>query len=490
MGKKITLFAFLSFLVFSCTTDREISSNTIPVDPTSVLIHYWNFNSITGTQTLVNPDLTLLPLGGASIDYSGSGAGYMDAFTPGYDSNLQNSEVPGSGLRTRNPSDSRYLVMAVPTTGYKTIVVQFATAASSSGAQIQNYSYTVDGANYSTDGLNTTTFNTTVDPIISLVSLDFSSITEVNNNPNFKIKISFSGSNASGTTGNNRFDNVTVKGIPLSLTAPPNNLSYTVPTSFTINTPIIDLSPSVSGNVTNYSVAPALPAGLVLNTTTGIISGSPTVVSPSTNYTITASNNYGTSTTILSITVSIAPLYLLHYWNFNNLAAGTLTSVNADSSLLATNMANITYVGTGAGYMDQYASTATLNAQNGDISGLGLRFRNPCDTRNVIITAPTTGYKNVVMKFATAKSSASGASIQNYSYSLDGVNFITTGLATTTFNPNIDPTYDVVALDFSAIIGANNNPNFVVKINFGGPEASGISGNNRIDNVTFQANHI
>jgi hypothetical protein len=140
--------------------------------------------------------------------------------------------------------------------------------------------------------------------------------------------------------------------------------------------------------------------------------------------------------------------------------------------------------------MDQYTSTATLNTQNGDVSGLGLRFRNPSDTRNVIITAPTTGYKNVVMKFATARSSVSGASIQNYSYSLDGVNFITTGLATTTFNPNIDPTYDVVTLDFSSIIGANNNPNFVVKINFGGTEATGISGNNRIDNVTFQANHI
>jgi hypothetical protein len=33
----------------------------------------------------------------------------------------------------------------------------------------------------------------------------------VNNNPNFKIKINFSGSQASGTSGNNRFDNVTVE---------------------------------------------------------------------------------------------------------------------------------------------------------------------------------------------------------------------------------------------------------------------------------------
>ena len=158
--------------------------------------------------------------------------------------------------------------------------------------------------------------------------------------------------------------------------------------------------------------------------------------------------------------------------------------------MITSSTANITYVGTGAGYMDQYVSPTTLNAQNGDLSGSGLRFRNPCDTRNVIITAPTTGYKNVVMQFATARSSTSGASIQNYSYSLDGVNFITTGLATTTFSPNVDPTYNVVTLDFSAITGVNNNPNFVVQISFGGPEATGTSGNNRIDNLTFQANQL
>ena len=137
MKKTITLLALLSFLVFSCTTDRDIMDTTVVIDPTSDLIHYWNFNTITGTQTLVNPDVTLLPLSGASISYPGSGAGYMDTFTPGYDSNLQNTEDAGSGLRARNPSATRNLVMAVPTTGYKTIVVQFATATTSSGAQTQ-----------------------------------------------------------------------------------------------------------------------------------------------------------------------------------------------------------------------------------------------------------------------------------------------------------------------------------------------------------------
>ena len=478
MKKTYTLLILFSLVLFSCTTDREIPSNIVTIDPNSVLIHYWNFNSITGTQTSVSPDLTLIPSGGAAITYPGSGAGYMDAFSPGYDLNSQNSEVAGSGLRARNPSDTRNLLLSLPTTGYKNIVVQFATAISSSGATTQTYSYTIDGNTFITDGLSTTTNNPSTDPTPTLVSLDFTAISGVNNNPNFKIKINFSGTTASGTTGNNRFDNVSVKGIPLSLTSPPANLSYNVPPSFTINSAIIDLNPSVSGNVTSYTIAPSLPAGLTLNPTTGIISGTPTSLSNPTNYIITAANSFGSTTTTLSIAVSVAPLYLLHYWNFNNLATGTLTTVNADSSLITSSTANITYTGTGAGYMDQYVSPTTLNAQNADVSGLGLRFRNPSDTRNVIVTAPTT------------RSSATGASVQNYSYSLDGINFITTGLATTTFSPNIDPTYDVITLDFTSITGANNNPNFVVKINFGGPEATGTSGNNRIDNLTFQANQL
>lgn len=51
----------------------------------------------------------------------------------------------------------------------------------------------------------------------NLVEIDFTSITSVNNNPNFKIRIVFEG-NAIATNGNNRFDNITLKGVedPLS----------------------------------------------------------------------------------------------------------------------------------------------------------------------------------------------------------------------------------------------------------------------------------
>jgi len=56
-----------------------------------------------------------------------------------------------------------------------------------------------------------------------------------------------------------------------------------------------------------YSISPSLPAGLRFDGLTGIISGNPTAPSPSTNYTISAANVAGTSTTILNITVASAP---------------------------------------------------------------------------------------------------------------------------------------------------------------------------------------
>ncbi|TFF34631.1 DUF6443 domain-containing protein, partial [Mucilaginibacter psychrotolerans] len=56
--------------------------------------------------------------------------------------------------------------------------------------------------------------------------------------------------------------------------------------------------------ITNaFTISPQLPAGLVLDGNTGVISGTPTVVSPATNYTITAYSATGSATVTLSIAV-------------------------------------------------------------------------------------------------------------------------------------------------------------------------------------------
>ncbi|OYU83808.1 MAG: hypothetical protein CFE24_09600 [Flavobacterium sp. BFFFF2] len=54
-----------------------------------------------------------------------------------------------------------------------------------------------------------------------------------------------------------------------------------------------------------YNVSPALPAGLKFDPTTGAISGTPTADSPATDYTITATNETGSSTAVIRIGVGV-----------------------------------------------------------------------------------------------------------------------------------------------------------------------------------------
>jgi len=88
--------------------------------------------------------------------------------------------------------------------------------------------------------------------------------------------------------------------------AAPSGLSYTVSTPvYTVGTAITADNPtSTGGAVSSYSVAPALPAGLALDPGTGILSGTPTAVTASTSYTVTALNAAGSTTATLTITVT------------------------------------------------------------------------------------------------------------------------------------------------------------------------------------------
>jgi len=76
------------------------------------------------------------------------------------------------------------------------------------------------------------------------------------------------------------------------------------PAVYTKGTVIANNVPTfLGGVVTSYSVSPALPAGLNLNATTGVISGNPAVLAPKATYTITATTAGGGTNVGLSITV-------------------------------------------------------------------------------------------------------------------------------------------------------------------------------------------
>jgi hypothetical protein len=85
--------------------------------------------------------------------------------------------------------------------------------------------------------------------------------------------------------------------------SPPTGLSYSTPQTYLLSQAITPLEPTVTGTVTAYQISPSLPLGLSLNASTGVISGTPTVSSSTTTYTVKASNSAGSASAGVSITV-------------------------------------------------------------------------------------------------------------------------------------------------------------------------------------------
>jgi len=87
----------------------------------------------------------------------------------------------------------------------------------------------------------------------------------------------------------------------------PAMLSYFSPAAYFKDVPIVPNAPTVFNSPVSYSITPALPTGLVFNTTTGIISGTPIELAIEADYTITATNTFGSSNFILKLTVNTDP---------------------------------------------------------------------------------------------------------------------------------------------------------------------------------------
>ncbi|MBK8599406.1 MAG: putative Ig domain-containing protein [Flavobacterium sp.] len=150
-----------------------------------------------------------------------------------------------------------------------------------------------------------------------LFSVDFSTITAVDNNSNFKIRLRFTGPNMTADLGARvTFNNIAVDGVKIPL-------SYASPNVFNVGAAITNLVPSTTQVMTSYSVSPSLPSGLTLNTTSGVISGTPTVAALASNYTVTGTYASGTETFSLNITVTDGAPTALTYASPNVFTKGT-----------------------------------------------------------------------------------------------------------------------------------------------------------------------
>jgi hypothetical protein len=118
-----------------------------------------------------------------------------------------------------------------------------------------------------------------------------------------------------------------------SSSPPPPAASLTYPSStfvYVVGTAITPVVPTASSGLSSFTVSPALPAGLSLNSSNGTLSGTPTAASAAATYTVTASGGGATATASLSITVNPASPSSVSYpasaFTFTtNIAANTLT---------------------------------------------------------------------------------------------------------------------------------------------------------------------
>lgn len=129
----------------------------------------------------------------------------------------------------------------------------------------------------------------------------------------------------------------------------PAGLTYSSPSASYARTVAIvpNVPSSTGGAVTSYSISPALPSGLILNTTNGVISGTPTVMIGLTTFTVVGKNGTGQTQRGISIRVDDAPPAGLKY--------STPTAVYGNGVKIANNVPSST-----AGAITSYTVAPTL----------------------------------------------------------------------------------------------------------------------------------
>ena len=152
-----------------------------------------------------------------------------------------------------------------------------------------------------------------------------------------------------------------------SLAAPAFTLSSTAETK-TVNNAISGYTiSSTGGTIASYAISPAAPAGITFNTSTGLLSGTPTSTQSATTYTITATNVTGSATATFTLTVS------------SSTPSFTFSS-NTETKVVTTALVGYTISSTGAA-ITSYSLVGTLpsglnfSTSNGRITG------TPTETR-------------------------------------------------------------------------------------------------------------
>ena len=209
MRKNLLAILFCVAAMFNLNTESKAQ----------VLLAYWNFN--TDSAAALTPNVSIVS--GTSLEYAGA---YYDTVQPGTTLNGVGADgtslsAGSASLRLRNPATGPF-TLTLPTTGYKNIVLTYAEERTNKGSQQNIVTYTIDGTTWINTAIAATATYTvdsvdTVSNAFQLESFNFSTDTNVNNNPHFMVQITFAVGDTN-SSGNDRFDNITLRGDSLSST--------------------------------------------------------------------------------------------------------------------------------------------------------------------------------------------------------------------------------------------------------------------------------
>lgn len=210
MQHKTNLMRYLSLILVvvglsNCTKDRDLVDMQYTINGDQTLLHHWHFNN--------SVDINDLLLADYSVDYAfiEVEAARWDESGDGSDLNLLDGQNPGDALRIRNPS--QHIDLVFTTKGYGNISLSFATMRTNNGAKKQQISYAIDGSSFTEMGIEEITKDIQTD--WQLHTFDFSYLPSLANREMVTIRIVFSEGN-NGDSGNNRFDNISILGSPIS----------------------------------------------------------------------------------------------------------------------------------------------------------------------------------------------------------------------------------------------------------------------------------
>ncbi len=375
-------------------------------DPVPVLIHHWNFNEIPNDFDFSTTEPELLNassrLYGAFLSYDGARWDRVNDPTPLNARETPYVEEDDRALRLRNPAGA--LTMHLPTKGYSDVVVRYAIVRTSNGAHNQQVSYSIDGENFITAGLDSTEFYVSL--YYGMVELDFSGIEGVDDNPDFKVRLTLAGENSEpdNDSGNQRINHVTMEGF--------------------------ELEPDVRRS-------------------------------------------------------------LIHHWNFDNIPNDvdfpTSLEISAGGIVGGQSTVGGAWLRYDGARWDRVNDPTPFNARAVPYDleeDRALRMRNP--TGDFIARIPTTGHKNVVVRYA-AKRTDSGAELQRIAWSTDGTVFHTDGLVFDSVQVGLN--YVLYEFDFTGWEDVDDNPDFTLRIRAAGPgsEPDNEDGNQRFNHLTVDA---